>query len=211
MSDQPPAPRHTMPSQAAWTILEDPSSAPAADVAAGVASAHRQIRGMNVHDSILVNGWSTGRGSTASANDLMKRAVGTMFGLGGHEAIENRSYIARTVAAGDALDGDRPMRLRFGPDELPPCDGFWSLTAYGPDLYLVENEIDRFSIGDRTPGLTRDPDGGLTIEVAARRPADISNWLPVPSGPFLLGLRVYEGDPDVVAGRWFPPPLARFD
>ena len=88
---------------------------------------------------------TTGLGSTATAKDLMKRAAGTMSGLGGHEAIENPSYIARTVAAGDALDGDRPMQLRFGPDELPPCDGFWSLTANGPDLYLVENEIDRCS------------------------------------------------------------------
>ena len=211
VKDQPPAPWHTAPSRAAWAILEDPSSAPAADLAVGVAEAHRQIRGMNVHDSISTNGWSTGRASTGSAKDLMKRAVGTMFGLGGHEAIENRSYIARTLTAGGALDGDRPMQLRFGPDDLPPCDGFWSLTAYGPDLHLVENEIDRFSIGDRTPGLIRDPDGGLTLQVAARRPADISNWLPVPSGPFLLGLRVYEGDPDVVSGQWFPPPLVSAD
>lgn len=209
VADQPPAPWHTAPSGAAQAILDDPSTALETDLAQGVANAHRQIMGMNVSDSISVDGWSTGRGSTGTAKDLMKRAVGTMFGLGGHEAIENRSYIARGLAGGEALDGARPMQLRFGPNELPPCDAFWSLTAYGPDLYLVENAIDRFSVGDRTPGLTRDPDGGLTIEISAQPPSNVANWLPVPSGPFLLGLRVYEGNPAVVAGQWFPPPLVR--
>ena len=35
-----------------------------------------------------------------------------------------------------------------------PVDAFWSLTMYDtPDFYLVDNPIDRYSIGDRTPGL----------------------------------------------------------
>ena len=79
------------------------------------------------------------------------------------------------------------------------------LTAYGTDLYLVENEIDRWSISDRTPGLFYDDDGSLTITVSATRPVDIANWLPVPNGPYLMGLRVYEGDEAVVSCDWFPP------
>ena len=39
-------------------------------------------------------------------------------------------------------------------------DAFWSLTMYDvPDFYLVANPIDRYSIGDRTPGLQAGPDG----------------------------------------------------
>ncbi len=41
-----------------------------------------------------------------------------------------------------------------------------------PDFYLVENPIERYSIGDRTPGLVRDEDGALTITISHERPAD---------------------------------------
>ena len=74
-------------------------------------------------------------------------------------------------------------------------------------MYLVENEIDRWSISDRTPGLIYDDDGSLTIHVSAQRPAETANWLPVPDGPYLLGMRVYEGEAQVIACDWFPPSL----
>merc|ERR1711957_1150934 len=128
--------------------------------------------------------------------------------MGGHQAIENRSYMAQGDAEGKRLDGTRPLLLRFEAGAMPPCSAFWSLTAYGTDLYLVENEIDRWSIGDRTPGLVyNDGDGSLTITISAQRPAESANWLPVPSGPYLLGMRVYEGSDEVITCRWFPPPL----
>jgi hypothetical protein len=53
-----------------------------------------------------------------------------------------------------------------------------------PDFYLVANPIDRYSIGDRTPGLRRDSDGSLTILIQHEQPADTSNWLPAPAAPF---------------------------
>ena len=77
----------------------------------------------------------------------------------------------------------------------------------GMDLYLVENEIDRWSISDRTPGLVYGDDGSLTITLSAARPEGTANWLPVPSGRYMLGMRVYEGDDAVIACDWFPPPL----
>jgi len=49
-----------------------------------------------------------------------------------------------------------------------------------PDFYLIANPIDRYSIGDRTPGLRRDSDGSLTIVIQHEQPADTSNWLPGP-------------------------------
>ena len=49
-------------------------------------------------------------------------------------------------------------------------------------LYLVENPINRYSIGDRTPGLQYGADGSLTIYMQKDSPgADKeSNWLPTP-------------------------------
>ena len=41
---------------------------------------------------------------------------------------------------------------------MPPVDAFWSLTMYNvPRFLLVANPIDRYSIGDRTPGLQVGP------------------------------------------------------
>ena len=39
-----------------------------------------------------------------------------------------------------------------------------------PDFYLVDNPIDRYSIGDRTPGVVLDDDGALTITISHDRP-----------------------------------------
>jgi hypothetical protein len=32
----------------------------------------------------------------------------------------------------------------------PQVNGFWSLTAYGADVFLVPNELDKYSVGDRS-------------------------------------------------------------
>ena len=203
----PPAAWHPKLSAAARAIIEDPTSISIEDRGAGVEEGERRLRGLSGADTARQNGWRTGRHATGFEGDIFRRAAGAKFGLGGHQAIENRSYIAECDAAGRALNGDQPLYLKFEGGQFPPCRGFWSLTAYGTDLYLVENEIDRWSMSDRTPGLVHAADGSLTIEISAARPGSPANWLPAPSGPYLLGLRVYEGDAAVVTCDWFPPAL----
>ena len=203
----PPAPWHPQLSPEAQAIVDDPAGVPADVLAAGVEEGEKLIVGRNLSGAVRKNGWSTGRDATGSGGDILKRATGAKFGLGGHQAIENRSYTAEGDSKGNPLDGYRPLLLRFAADAMPPCSAFWSLTAYGTDLYLVENEIDRWSISDRTPGLEYGDDGSLTIHLSAERPAEIANWLPVPSGRYLLGMRVYEGHDEVVDCEWFPPSL----
>jgi hypothetical protein len=61
----------------------------------------------------------------------------------------------------------------------PPVDAFWSLTMYDvPDFYLVANAIDRYSIGDRTPGLRLAEDGSVTVYIQTEEPEaeKRSNW-----------------------------------
>ena len=85
----------------------------------------------------------------------------------------------------------------FPKGQLPPVRFFWSLTMY--DLktrLLVDNPIDRYSIGDRTEGLKNDPDGSLTIYVQKESPGKDkeSNWLPAPDGPMSIISRMYGPD-----------------
>jgi len=203
----PPAPWHPQLSAGAQAIVDDPSSFPEKELSAGVEEGEKLIVGLNVSGTVRNNGWSTGRDATGFGGDILKRAVAAKFGLGGHQAIENRSYTALSDSAGNRPDGTRTLHMRFEASAMPPCQAFWSLTAYGTDMYLAENEIDRWSISDRTPNLVYEDDGSLTISLSAKRPANIANWLPVPSGPYLLGMRVYEGHSEVIACEWFPPPL----
>ena len=155
----------------------------------------------------FADGWGTRRRGADFGDDATYRAAFARVSLAGHLPAENRGYNAR-------IDGRVATALRFAPGAEPPVAGFWSLSLYGPDLFFIANEIDRFSIGDRTPGLVRDPDGGLTITIAHRPPLDAdgrpatSNWLPAPDGPGVVVLRCYEGAPAIVDATWFPPPLA---
>ena len=209
VAHSPPAPWHATLSVAAKAILDDPACLTDAELEAGISEAEALIKSGRTSDTVYQNGWSTGRAVGGPGDDILKRAVGAKFGLGGHYAVENRSYMALSDSQRGALSGKHELCMKFDADKLPPCGAFWSLTAYGMDLYLVENEINRYSVGDRTPGLHYDDDGGLTIILSAQRPQRAGNWLPVPDGPYMLGMRVYEGHTSVLDCDWFPPELAR--
>ena len=147
-----------------------------------------------------VDGWGTRSRGAVFGDDVAYRASFAKVSLAGHRPAENRSY-------NHPVDGRRSHAIRFEPGGEPPVGAFWSLTMYGPDLFFVDNPIDRYSIGDRTPGLVRADDGSLTITVGHERPQDDANWLPAPDGPCFCVLRCYEGAPAIVAAEWFPPPL----
>lgn len=145
--------------------------------------------------------------------DYLARGIGADKGLYGLPA-EEAWYGGWAVDA----EGNRPPNaaahdyvIRFPAGSLPRARFFWSATLYAlPQRLLVANPIDRYSIGDRTPGLVHDPDGGLTLHVRHTAPSDpdqAANWLPAPAGPFTVVIRVYGPDPAVVDGTWSLPAL----
>ena len=114
----------------------------------------------------------------------MQRALSARGGLWGNHAYE-------AAYAMSYLDGDgqrAPLRpaTSFGSPAHRPARAFWSVTMYDtPDFYLVANQINRYSIGDRTPGLATAPDGSLTIVIQRDEPSEPerrANWLPTPGG-----------------------------
>jgi hypothetical protein len=79
-------------------------------------------------------------------------------------------------------------------------------------FFLTDNPIDRYTIGDRTPGLKYDPDGALEITIARSDPGadQRANWLPAPAnGPFLIILRAYLPREAIVAQTYAPPAIER--
>ena len=73
----------------------------------------------------------------------------------------------------------------FNKNELPPVRGFWSLTMYDHEMYMVDNPIRRYAIGDRDK-LQFNQDGSLDIYIQHESPgrSKESNWLPAPSDDF---------------------------
>ena len=140
---------------------------------------------------------------------IVERAAAALGGLWGNHAYEAAYIMTYVDDHGEQLTGRRTYTLRLDP--TPPVGAFWSLTMYSvPDFYLVANPIDRYSVGDRTPGVVRDPDGALTITISHEPPADPhANWLPSPAGDFRPILRMYEPDEAVLTGTWTAPAIVR--
>ncbi|MBE0615693.1 MAG: DUF1254 domain-containing protein [Burkholderiales bacterium] len=164
--------------------------------------------------SMVGGGWSIAvMVRTDFGDDYLTRArvarnwIGTL-------GIEEAMYVITEVdAGGEALHGSHRYQLRFGPGEEFQVDSFWSITLYGSkDRLLVANPIGRHSIGDRTRGIRRDADGGLSMRIQTDDPGPDANWLPAPRGePFYLVLRLYQPRSAHLEGSYRYPPVTRLD
>jgi hypothetical protein len=97
--------------------------------------------------------------------------------------------------------------MHFPPGGLPPNNAFWSLTMGDAQNRFVANPIDRYSVSDRT-GLAQNADGSVDIYIQNAAPAGHeSNWLPAPSGNFILWLRVYVPGTAILDGEYEVPPV----
>jgi hypothetical protein len=140
--------------------------------------------------------------------DYLRRAVVAMVGLGANvpeDAIYPLTHVSRD---GRPLDGANRYLLRFPRGQEPPVDAFWSITLYDQEGFQVANPIGRFAIGDRDP-LMRAADGAVEILIQNADPgADRrANWLPAPTGPFNLTMRLYGPRAEAIDGRWSPPAI----
>lgn len=171
------------------------------------------LQGLSAGAALLLEGsrsrkarpWATHFGIGRYGCDYLVRALTAYKGLGALASDEAVYAMGDFDASHAPLHGRQRYRLRFEPGELPPVDAFWSVTLYDADRFLHPNVIGRHAIGDRTPDLAHDADGGLTLTVSHEPPADRRNWLPAPAGPFYLVLRMYLPRPEV--RTWSIPPL----
>jgi hypothetical protein len=142
---------------------------------------------------------------------IVERAAAAMGGLWGNHGYEAAYIMTYHDDQGEQLTGERTYTLRLDPP--PPVGAFWSLTMYGvPDFFLIANDINRYSIGDRTPGIVYADDGSLTITISHTEPGDATaaaNWLPAPAGAFRPVLRMYEPAAEVLDQTYTVPSITR--
>jgi hypothetical protein len=161
----------------------------------------------------------TGKASSADSfgtraflkNDYLTRMSGAVLGIYGNSKDEALYPAYFVDDQGKPLSGANRYTLRFGPDELPPVNAFWSLTLYElPASLLSANVLNRYLINSpMLPNLIKDSDGGLTLHIQHETPEPDkeANWLPAPSGPFFMAMRLYWPKPEALEGRWKAPAL----
>jgi hypothetical protein len=161
-----------------------------------------------------VNGWNQppkefGRAGL-SDNFLLRASVQCLGGIIANDPEEAVYFNTALDGSGRPLDGSKRYTLRFEPGQLPKVEGFWSITLYDETYNLTPNPINRYAIRDRTAGLKKDADGGLTIYLQNSSPGQDkeTNWLPTTqSGLFLLAFRTYIPGKDILDQTYALPPI----
>ncbi len=157
-----------------------------------------------------VNGWITMFGCGVPGNGMFLRAAHAWVFPGPINVPEEAMYWRTNVdGAGHMLSGAHDYILHFPASGLPPNDAFWSLNMGDANNHYVPNPINRCSMSDRTK-LAPNNDGSVDIYIQKTAPADHeSNWLPAPSGNFILWLRVYLPGKSILDGEYKVPPVVK--
>ena len=163
----------------------------------------------------IVNGWrypppEEGR----FGDDFLRRAADqSLAGIAANDPAEAVYLVNFEDGDGAKLSPKDRYELRFAAAGLPPVDAFWSLSAYtAADMNLIPSAARRYSVGNRTPGLCRDSDGGLTIHLQPESPSTDRepNWLPTsPDQPWFVILRLYRPQASVAETKWECPAITR--
>ncbi|MDP3746327.1 MAG: DUF1254 domain-containing protein [Phenylobacterium sp.] len=154
-------------------------------------------------------GWSRVEKARYGFNYL-SRATVNFVGLGANVDAENLSFNTFADGQGRPLDGSKgDYTLSFMP---PPVHAFWSVTLYdAATLALYPNELRRYLINDRTPGLKSNKDGSIDFRIQHSKPPSAANWLPAPDRPFYLVVRSYLPKPEMISGGWRPEPVVMLE
>ncbi len=140
------------------------------------------------------------------------RAAVAVSGFGAN-TVEIAMYPRRSVDEdGNEFDGKKDYILHF--DSLPPVKegsrGFWSVTAYDNESFLIPNELERYNVNDRSDYIIND-DGSLDVlltsdeeQIKKGSGSKGEYLLPTSQDGFQLYLRIYLPDTESLA-TWKAP------
>ncbi|WP_038972004.1 DUF1254 domain-containing protein [Bradyrhizobium genomosp. III] len=159
------------------------------------------------------NGWGFTTKTGIYGTDYLMRALVTAIGLGANRPQDAVYPTSMKDAEGRKYSGTNKYVMRFAKGQLPPALGFWSVTMYNSEYFFVDNPLNRYSISARQ-NLKLNPDGSTDLYVQKDSPGKDkeSNWLPAPSGDFVLMMRLYwpnEKNPSIIDGSWKIPPAKK--
>lgn len=159
----------------------------------------------------VANGWSMNTDTMGVyGNYYLKRALVAQMGLGANLPEDAIYPLNLGDSTGKPLDGTNNYVLHFSKGDAPPVSAFWSVTLYDTEGFQVANPLNRFAVSSWMP-FKLNADGSLDLYFQNQSPgADKeANWLPAPTGPFNLTMRLYGPKSDALTGKWSPPAVTR--
>jgi len=159
----------------------------------------------------VVNYWSMNTDTMGVyGNYYLKRAVVTQIGLGANLPEDAIYPLNLGDETGSPLNGTNKYVLHFDKSQLPPANGFWSVTLYDSEGFQVANSLNRFAVSSWMP-FKYNADGSLDLYFQNESPGTgkEANWLPPPKGAFNLTMRLYAPKEDALTGKWNPPPITK--
>ncbi len=176
-----------------------------------VASGRQIIAARTKSFARIVNGWIEAIMDADMGNRPVDHSGAAMMGLLYAQKEVSTYHVGYFDGGMQPLNGKNKYKLHLDP--VPPVEAFWSVTIYNAANHLyVANAIDRYAIGDRTPGIQFNDDGSFTISIQHDEPTDSkerANWLPAPAGPFYLALREYSPKFPILTRAWESPPVKK--
>lgn len=156
--------------------------------------------------------WSTINNGAAFGTDYFSRTATAKSNILVNKAEQAKYFYQDMDSKGIRLNSTANYIVTFTKEQIPPVNGFWSLTLYNQHHFFELNDLNRYSLGTKNKSMKTNSDGSLTIYVQANHPSkDVeSNWLPAPKkGEFSLYLRTYWPTKEILNGKWTPPAIVR--
>ena len=157
------------------------------------------------------NGWIFTTRTGLYGTEYLQRALVTAIGLGANRPQDAVYPTSEVDADGKPYSGANKYVMHFDKGEMPPVDGFWSLTMYNGEYFFVDNPLNRYTVSSRSK-FKPNADGSVDIYIQNESPGKDkeANWLPAPKDKFILMLRLYwpkEKAPSIIDGSWKIPPV----
>ncbi len=158
------------------------------------------------------NGWNRSVNNAEWGLDYYNRTGTARSNMFDNRPNETQYFYTDNTSDGEKLVGKNNYKVTFKAGELPPVNGFWSMTMYNEHHLFHANELNRFSLGTKNKTLKYGEDGSLTLYVGNENPGveNESNWLPAPEGEFSVYIRAYWGQEGITKGTWIPPLVEAF-
>ena len=154
----------------------------------------------------MENGWVFSTKTGNYGTDYLQRALITAIGLGANRPEDAIYPTSETAVNGKPYEGANRYVIRFAKGQMPPVNGFWSLTMYDSEYFFVPNPLNRYTLSSRNKFKTnKDGSVDLYIQNVSPGKGKEANWLPAPAGPFKLMFRFYWPKPAIIDGTWKLP------
>jgi hypothetical protein len=140
----------------------------APDVAAAIADAPKsawdKIEAYTAQSGTVNQGWLVNLKVGHYGTDYMARAWLSAFGIPANAPKDAVYPVGLHDADGQPLDASKnDYVIRFASkDDLPPAQGFWSLTMYDSGYFFIPNSLNRYTLSERND-LTVNSDGSIDL------------------------------------------------